>query len=195
MTNGFQSILVPDTSDIFRGIPEHVVNESDIEDPNSSYNRLKANITQSLIHSCLIVNCIPLSTRISFYPRPSREWRLLLNSTSSTSSFTIQKDQLPSGFNTELHTVVSEATKFFRVDLITWLSAGSQRDEFPVIEFLELPERTLICYSFNLRFIFQNHFIFRNEEKRKQNLLTWFLTNALKYIIQKNSERTFSKNL
>ena len=167
MTNGFQSILVPDTSDIFRGIPEHVVNESDIEDPNSSYNRLKANITQSLIHSCLIVNCIPLSTRISFYPRPSREWRLLLNSTSSTSSFTIQKDQLPSGFNTELHTVVSEATEFFRVDLITWLSAGSQRDEFPVIEFLELPERILICYCFNLRFIFQNHFIFRNEEKRK----------------------------
>lgn len=167
MKNGFQSILVPDTSDIFRGIPEHVVNESDIDSPNSSYNRLKANITQSLIHSCLIVNCIPLSTRISFYPRPSREWRLLLNSTSSTSSFTIHKDQLPSGFNTELHTVVSEATKFFRVDLITWLSAGSQRDEFPVIEFLELPERTLICYSFNLRFIFQNHFIFRNEEKRK----------------------------
>lgn len=32
--NAFQSILVPDTSDIFRGIPEHVVNESDIEDPN-----------------------------------------------------------------------------------------------------------------------------------------------------------------
>lgn len=165
MTNGFQSILVPDTNDIFRGIPECEVNESDIEDPSSSYNRLKANITQSFNHSCWIVNCIPVSTRISCYPRPSRERRLLLSSTSSTSSYTIHKHQLPSGFNTELHTVVSEATKFFRVHLITWLSAGSQLDEFPVIEFLELPER--ILNSFNLRFIFQNHFIFRNEENKK----------------------------